>query len=92
MLLSVSVWSGADAGTRQAFHLISALLALPALAYSGRIFYLLGMGARCAHGRTNMDVPISVGVLLAFALSLYDTLPARRMPISMRRPPCCFSC
>lgn len=75
MLLSASVWLGAEAGTRQTFHWISAALALPCLLYSGRIFYASAWHA-LRSGRTNMDVPISVGVSLAFALSLYDTIYA----------------
>jgi Cu2+-exporting ATPase len=73
MLLSVSIWSGAEVDTRQAFHWISAALALPALVYSGRIFFLSAWSA-LKRGRTNMDVPVSIGVVLAFGLSLYDTI------------------
>ena len=76
MLLSVAVWSGAEAGARDIFHLISAAIALPVLLYSGRIFYRSAWSA-LRHGRTNMDVPISIGITLAFSLSLYDTIMGR---------------
>ena len=73
MLLSVSIWSGAEADTRDLFHWLSMTIALPALAYSGRIFFRSGWRA-LRHGRTNMDVPISLGVLLAFGMSVYETV------------------
>src|SRR5690606_6296845 len=72
MLFSVSVWSGADAASRDLFHWISAAIALPTLLYSGRIFYRSAWKA-LRHGRTNMDVPISIGITLAFLISVYDT-------------------
>ncbi len=77
MILSVSVWSGADPATRQVLHMMSAALALPAVIYSGATFYRSAWRA-LAHGRVNMDVPISIGVLLSFGLSLYDTFAEGR--------------
>ncbi|MEJ2459059.1 MAG: heavy metal translocating P-type ATPase [Novosphingobium sp.] len=73
MLLSVSVWAGADAVTREMFHLISALIAIPVIAYAGRPFFSSALMA-LRYRRTNMDVPISIGVLLATGLSLYETV------------------
>lgn len=73
MLLSVSVWAGADAATRDLFHWLSALIALPAVAYAGRPFFASAFSALGA-GRLNMDVPISLAVVLAAAMSLYETI------------------
>ncbi|MBZ9936805.1 cadmium-translocating P-type ATPase [Mesorhizobium sp. BR1-1-16] len=73
MLFSVSIWSGADAATRDMFHWISALIALPAIAYAGRPFFRSAFAALRV-GRTNMDVPISIGVVLATLLSLWETI------------------
>ncbi|HCJ21701.1 MAG TPA: nitrogen fixation protein FixI, partial [Erythrobacter sp.] len=73
MLLSVSVWSGAEGVTRDLFHWLSAIIALPVVAYAGRPFFASAAMA-LRHRRTNMDVPISIGVLLATGLSLYETI------------------
>lgn len=72
MLLSVSVWSGAEGATRDLFHWVSALIAIPALIFAGRIYYRSAWSA-LSHGRMNMDVPIAVGITLAYAMSLYET-------------------
>ncbi len=72
MLLSVSVWSGAEAATRDLFHWLSALIALPAIAYAGRPFFRSAARALRA-GALNMDVPITVGVVLTAVMSLYET-------------------
>ena len=73
MLLSVSVWSGATGVTRDLFHWLSALIAIPVIAYAGRPFFASAAIA-LRHGRTNMDVPISIGILLATGLSIYETV------------------
>ena len=73
MLLSVSVWSGAEGPTRIVFHWLSALIAVPAIAYAGRVFFTSAWAA-LKHARTNMDVPISIGVILATLLSFYETV------------------
>ena len=77
MLLSVSVWSGSngdmDPATRGLFHWISALIAMPAVAYAGRPFFRSAMAALKARS-VNMDVPISLGVILAASASLLETM------------------
>ncbi|WP_306890770.1 heavy metal translocating P-type ATPase [Ancylobacter amanitiformis] len=77
MLLSVSVWSGNVSDitpeTRDLFHWLSALIALPAAAYAGQPFFRSAYRAVRARA-LNMDVPITLGVGLALAVSFYETL------------------
>lgn len=72
MLLSVSIWSGAEGATRELFHWLSAMIGVPAILFAGRPFFASAWGV-LKRGRTNMDVPISIGVTLATALSVYET-------------------
>jgi Cu2+-exporting ATPase len=73
MLFSVSIWSGANESTRDLFHWVSALIAVPTVFFSGQVFFKSAWGA-LRHGRLNMDVPISLAVLLALGLSLFETV------------------
>ena len=73
MLLSVSIWSGADYETAQLFHLISGLIAIPTITFAGQPFFRSAAKALTAK-RLNMDVPISLAVLLALVMSIYESL------------------
>jgi P-type Cu2+ transporter len=77
MMLSVPVWSGNVSDMipeqRDFFHWLSALIALPAAAYAGQPFFRSAFRALRA-GNVNMDVPISIGVMLALALSVVETV------------------
>lgn len=73
MLLSVSVWSGADSATRDLFHWISAAIALPAIAFTGKPFFVSAWSALKAR-RLNMDVPIVLAIALALVTSLWETM------------------
>ena len=77
MLLSVSVWAGAlddmGAATRGLFHWLSALIALPAVAFAGRPFFRSAWSV-LRSGSMNMDVPISLAVILASGVSLAETI------------------
>ena len=82
MLLSISLWAGADsdpnASTRDLFHWLSALVALPAAAYAGQPFF--ESAAKALRARSvNMDVPISLGVALALGMSMLQTLAHERV-------------
>ena len=76
MLLSVAVWSGnvtdITPETRDFFHWASALIALPAAAYAGRPFFASAWRALKSRA-LNMDVPISLGVILALGMSVVET-------------------
>jgi P-type Cu2+ transporter len=75
MLFSVSIWAGSDMGpaTRTFMHWLSALVALPAIAWCLRPFARSALAA-LAGKRSNMDVPITIGVILTSGMSLFETI------------------
>ncbi len=73
MLLSVAVWSGASDATRDMFHWISAAIALPTVLFSGQPFFRAAYASLRA-GRLGMDVPISLALILASGISLFETM------------------
>src|SRR5271165_2160465 len=80
MLISIGIWAGQSGvlghigpATAELLHWVSALIAMPAIAYAGRPFFASACAA-LRQRRTNMDVPISLGVLLVTGMSLAETI------------------
>jgi len=77
MLPAIAIWIGlvSDMGpaTRALLHWVSAAIALPAIIFAVRPFWRSAWGA-LRQGRTNMDVPIAVGVTLVTGMSLVQTI------------------
>lgn len=75
MLLSVGLWittaESMGQNMRELLHWISALIAVPAICVAGRPFFYSAYNA-LKHGRTNMDVPISVALIITSCVSLYE--------------------
>jgi Cu2+-exporting ATPase len=72
MLLSVAVWSGAEDATRDLFHWISGAIALPTVIFCGQPFFKSAW-ASLRQGKLGMDVPISLALILASSISVYET-------------------
>ena len=77
MLISIAVWSGEggdmDPALAGLFRWLSALIALPTVVYAGQPFFVSGLAALKGR-RLNMDVPISLAIILATGMSLYQTM------------------
>lgn len=77
MLFSVPLWSatGIEMGemTRNMFHMIQLLIAIPTIIYSGLPFYRSAFSA-LKECHTNMDVPISVAVILTTLMSIFEII------------------
>ena len=82
MMFSVPVWAGLfgqelDASTRSLMYWMSAIVATPCALYAGRIFFESAWRS-LRRGKANMDVPISIGVILTLIVSFSETLQGGR--------------
>jgi Cu2+-exporting ATPase len=78
MMFTVPVWAGffgqeLDPSTRQLMYWFAAAIATPCALFAGMPFFRSAW-ASLRKGRANMDVPISIGVLLTLIVSFSETL------------------
>ncbi|MDF3047304.1 MAG: Nitrogen fixation protein fixI [Candidatus Midichloriaceae bacterium] len=78
MMIIYGVWAGNFDNsmghyTRLITHILASLIAIPAIIYSGSPFFHSAFKALKAK-RTNMDVPITIGILGATFISIQETL------------------
>ena len=76
MLFSLPLWFDSNfeinGATRKLLHLLSSIIALPVLIYSGRIFFISAFKSLLL-GLPNMDLPISIAIFLASIVSIIQT-------------------
>lgn len=74
MMFAIAMYAGdswgMEAGYRRLFEWVSLLLTLPVFIYSGWPFYRAAW-RDIKHRRAGMDVPISLGIIIAFSGSLF---------------------
>ncbi len=80
MMFAVPLYIGASSGMepeyRQLFRLVSMLVSVPVAVYAGWPFYQGALQALRARS-ISMDVPVSIGIVLAFAASVWNALTGR---------------
>jgi Cu2+-exporting ATPase len=77
MMFTVPVWAGLFGqemlpATRTVLYWFAAIIATPCTLYAGMTFFTSAWRS-LRRGRANMDVPITIGVLLTLAISYYET-------------------
>ena len=82
MMFTVPVWAGLfgqelSVTTRTVMYWFAALVATPCALYAGLPFFTSAW-ASLRRGKANMDVPITIGVLLTLAISYYETFRGGR--------------
>ena len=78
MMFSVPAWSALFGqemgnGSRTAMYWLSALIAAPCTLYAGQTFFASALRS-LRKGQANMDVPISLGLILTLVISFSETL------------------
>jgi len=82
MMFSVPVWAGLfgqelDASTRSVLYWMAAIVSTPCALYAGMVFFESAFRS-LRRGKANMDVPISIGVILTLIVSFSETIQGGR--------------